>query len=675
MDSFRRPSRPLTDQTLSLLAGGYAWLPRRMRESNARAAAGRAVRTRLMGRPALAVRGPDAVRFFYDERNVRRHDAIPQPVLATLFGQGAVHTLDGEEHRERKRLFLPLLHADRIAGVVEETAGAWDEAVAGWARGDRVVLFDEAAVALTRGVCRWAGVPLAADAEAYAGTDAKACAETDAGAAATARDLIAMVDGFAGLGPHHWRARRARARQEARLARLVRDVRSGRAPAPAGSMLERVVRHQDADGEALTPRTAAVELLNVLRPTAAVSWFVAFAAHALHRRPETRARLREGEAAYAAAFAHEVRRFYPFAPFLGGLAVRDLSWQGQPVPEGGMVLLDVYGQNHDADLWGDPYAFRPERFLEHPAQRDELIPQGGGDPRSGHRCPGEGVVLGLLESLAVRLARLEYDVPAQDLRIPLRRVPTRPRSGFVISGVRAPQPRTAATVPAGGGWAATGGGMVRAAAGTRPTVHRGTHHPTRHPGTSRSPAMGHGGDVINELITDHREVEEIFAQIEALPAGDKRRKNLADQATIELVRHSVAEEMYLYPAVRRWVPDGDAIADREIQDHAEAERTMKDLEGCSPDEARFDELMGRLMREIREHVTDEEQNLFPQLRQATTPEDLEELGEKVRTAKKTAPTRPHPTAPDTPPANKLLAPGAGMVDRIRDALSGRGKSD
>ncbi|MFF9127056.1 hemerythrin domain-containing protein [Streptomyces sp. NPDC014889] len=186
--------------------------------------------------------------------------------------------------------------------------------------------------------------------------------------------------------------------------------------------------------------------------------------------------------------------------------------------------------------------------------------------------------------------------------------------------------------------------------------------------------MGHGGDVIQELTTDHREVEEIFAQMEALPMGDARRKDLADQATIELVRHSVAEEAYLYPAVRRYVRDGDAIADREVQDHAEAERTMKDLEGLGADDPRFDELVGRLMREIREHVTDEEQNLFPMLREATKPEDLERLGDQVRSAKKTAPTRPHPAAPDKPPANKLLAPGAGLVDRIRDAVTGRGKT-
>ncbi|MGD9482605.1 hemerythrin domain-containing protein [Streptomyces sp. TRM70308] len=186
--------------------------------------------------------------------------------------------------------------------------------------------------------------------------------------------------------------------------------------------------------------------------------------------------------------------------------------------------------------------------------------------------------------------------------------------------------------------------------------------------------MGHGGNVIDELTTDHREVEELFGRIEALPPGDGQRKTYAEQATIELVRHSVAEEEYLYPAVRKHVPGGDSIADKEIADHAEVEQVMKDLERCEADDPEFDRLVGKLMAEVREHVRDEEENLFPALRASTTPDELDQLGEKVRTAKKTAPTRPHPAAPDTPPGNKLLGPGAGMVDRLRDALSGRGKS-
>jgi hemerythrin superfamily protein len=187
--------------------------------------------------------------------------------------------------------------------------------------------------------------------------------------------------------------------------------------------------------------------------------------------------------------------------------------------------------------------------------------------------------------------------------------------------------------------------------------------------------MGHGGNVIDELMTDHREVEELFGRIEGLPSGDEDRKRYADQATIELVRHSVAEEMHLYPAVREYLPNGDALADKELDDHSKAERIMKDLERCEADDPEFDRLIAMLMSEIRSHVADEEGNLFPQLRQAAPAEALDELGDKVRQAKKTAPTRPHPSSPDRPPANKLLDPGAGLVDRLRDALSGRGKKD
>jgi hemerythrin superfamily protein len=187
--------------------------------------------------------------------------------------------------------------------------------------------------------------------------------------------------------------------------------------------------------------------------------------------------------------------------------------------------------------------------------------------------------------------------------------------------------------------------------------------------------MGHGGNVIDELVTDHREVEEIFGRIDALPPGDKDRKTYADQATIELVRHSVAEEAYVYPAVREHVTGGDALADKEIEDHSRAEQIMKDLESCEAGDAEFDRLIGMLMSEIREHVADEEENLFPRLRAACPPDTLNNLGDQVRQAKKMAPTRPHPSAPDKPPANKLLAPGVGLVDRMRDALTGRGKTD
>ncbi|MET8453916.1 hemerythrin domain-containing protein [Streptomyces sp. NPDC005209] len=186
--------------------------------------------------------------------------------------------------------------------------------------------------------------------------------------------------------------------------------------------------------------------------------------------------------------------------------------------------------------------------------------------------------------------------------------------------------------------------------------------------------MGHGGHVIAELMADHREVEEIFSRIESMPDGAQQLRDLVDEVTIELVRHSVAEEQHLYPAVREYVEGGDRLADKELADHARVEKILKQLERTDTNDPQMSPLLHQLMDEVSTHVQDEENNLFPALRQACSNEMLDDLGDKIRRAKAMAPTRPHPSAPDTPPANKLLAPGAGLVDRARDFITGRGKS-
>ena len=395
---------------MSVLLQGYNWLPALRAESPSGV-----VHTRVLGQRAVGLCGPAAARFFYDEDHVQRHTAVPWPVQNTLFGKQAVHTLDGAEHRHRKDIFLTAISPETVEALAGRVGAAWDDEVASWAPGRPVVLFDVAAEVITKAVCRWAGVPL-----------------PDVDVPKVARDLVAMVDGFATPGPRHWRARAARGRREAWLSELVTGVRSGSISPPDGSALDVVSRHREVDGDQLSPRLAAVELINIIRPTVAVCWFVAYAGHALHRWPEHRQRLRSGAREFAEAFAHELRRFYPFAPFIGGRAVRDLEWRGERIPEHAMVLLDLWGHNHDLQLWGDPYTFRPERFLNHDIGPFELVPQGAGDPRTNHRCPGEPATVSILRTLVVRLARLDYEVPDQDLSISLHRVPARVRSGFVL---------------------------------------------------------------------------------------------------------------------------------------------------------------------------------------------------------------------------------------------------
>lgn len=185
--------------------------------------------------------------------------------------------------------------------------------------------------------------------------------------------------------------------------------------------------------------------------------------------------------------------------------------------------------------------------------------------------------------------------------------------------------------------------------------------------------MEHGADVIEELTGDHRVVEGLFEQFAGLAVGCIERKLLLDTLTIELVRHSVAEEMHLYPVVREHLENGDLLADKEIADHDRVEQLLKNLEGRDAEDSDLDRLVRELRTELTAHIQDEENNLFPQLRDGVHPFVLESLGKKVREAKEHAPTRPHPQAPSIPPANKLLAPGLGLVDRVRDYVTGRGQ--
>jgi fatty-acid peroxygenase len=366
--------------------------------------------------------GPEATRIFYDPDRFDRRGVIPAPVRDTLFGACGVHFHDGAAHGRRKDLFLRVLDRDGTAALAGAVERSWDAHFPRFP-GQEVVVFEDAAEVLARGVHAWAGVPLAEEA-----------------VAATTADLLAMVDGFASVGPRHLRARQARNRQEARVRQVVRFARAGAHPPAAGSPLAAVLDHRDADGSRLDEHTAAVELLNLLRPTVAVAWFAMFAAHALHVYPGHAAPLAGGDPDAALRFAHEVRRFYPFAPFLAARARQVQEVDGVHVAQDSLLVLDLFGQDHDPRLWPSPWTFDPARHAGRPAratagppgQLVDLVPQGGGDPAAGHRCPGEPATVTLLARIMPRLASLPRALrPGQDLRVTRHRTPAR-----VVSGMR-----------------------------------------------------------------------------------------------------------------------------------------------------------------------------------------------------------------------------------------------
>jgi hemerythrin superfamily protein len=177
-------------------------------------------------------------------------------------------------------------------------------------------------------------------------------------------------------------------------------------------------------------------------------------------------------------------------------------------------------------------------------------------------------------------------------------------------------------------------------------------------------------DVVDVLTTDHHEVIDLLQQIKVTTNTEERR-DMADTVISELVRHSVAEEMYVYPAMRKHLPDGEEAVEHDISEHKEIEKTLKKLERASADDAEFTDLLGQLETILRDHVDDEETEQFPGLRTRVPREELVEIAKKVEAAKKIAPTRPHPLAPNNPVFHKLVGPGVGLVDRLRDKLTKR----
>lgn len=397
--------KPTDDLALQMWRRGYGALAaERLRHEDPDAFAGR-----LLGRRTAVVRGPAGARLFYDGDVVQRRRGIPAPLAALLFGRGAVHGLDGQAHAERKAMFLDLLAGDRVAPVAEAAAADLRGRAAAW-HGQQVVVFDQLVEAYGAAVLRWAGI--------------------DCGPAQErrwSRRLAAIVDGFGFAGAAYPRAWAARLAANRWATRLVERTRLGRLSPPAGSALAVI-----AGTTSLSARVAGVELLNILRPTVAVAWPGTFAALAVAQAPQWRERLVGPDAdAARVAFGHEVRRVYPFVPALAGRTRCPVRAGDVELGRGDRIVLDVVGTDHDPQLWRDPGEFRPERFADLDPDPFGYVPQGGGDPAAGHRCPGEPLAVRLLAETVGVFAELSFETVSRPGYDPTR-IPALPDRGLVI---------------------------------------------------------------------------------------------------------------------------------------------------------------------------------------------------------------------------------------------------
>lgn len=412
-----RPKRfPLLrgDQTFEFLRHGYDFVSRRCDLLGTDAFQGR-----LLLRQVTCVRGTSASEMFYSDRFTRRRGAMPPTVLRLLQDKGSVQQLDGRAHRHRKSLFTKLLMGSEPENsVVRIFKAEWQRALADWRKQRSIVLFDEANLVLTRTVCKWVGMELDGRDEIF-----------------LARALTSMIENAGSVGPGVLVALLRRTRCERFVRRIVESVRSQ--PHERTTPLSEIAFFRDLDGKALSSDAAAVEIINVLRPTVAIGRFVMFAALALHHNPSWRTALSGADDPLYEAFAEEVRRLYPFFPVVGGVARQGFEWNGHKFSNGDWILLDLHGTNHDPRLFPEPHVFNPGRGVSWRSQDHAFIPQGGGIVSETHRCPGEQFTVAIIrEAVRSFVEEMSYDVPEQDLSMPLNRIPARPQSGLILSNIR-----------------------------------------------------------------------------------------------------------------------------------------------------------------------------------------------------------------------------------------------
>ncbi|WP_253288765.1 cytochrome P450 [Amphibacillus sp. MSJ-3] len=401
---------------MALLKEGYLYMANRFERFDSNIFA-----TRLLGgQKVICMTGKEAAKVFYDNARMIRSGAAPKRFRQTLLGEKGIQTIDGFNHENRKRMFISLMTEKRIQDIVRIYRREWESAIFRWENQKEVLLYDDVTVILTKTACEWAGIPIAEDEIVE-----------------RAGQLSSLFQSGAKIGPKHWQGRINRNLLENWIQKLVEDVRDKKLEPKEETALYQISWFQDGNGKLLNTEVAAVEVLNVIRPIVAIAIYIVFIALSLYNYPAEKNKLLTGDRTLYEMFVQEVRRYYPFFPFVAARVRKDFLLEYYPFKAGTLVLLDLYGTNHHPDLWDKPDQFLPQRFKARRENPFDFIPQGGGDYIKGHRCPGEQLTVEMMKaSLDLLVNKMDYQVPAQNLTLDMAKIPSFPNSKFLITRIK-----------------------------------------------------------------------------------------------------------------------------------------------------------------------------------------------------------------------------------------------
>jgi cytochrome P450 family 135 len=383
---------------------------------------------------------PAAVRQVFTGDPRLLHAGEANVVLRPILGSHSVLLLDDAPHLAQRRLLLPPFHGERMKRYGELMTGIAEREVASWPTGEPLALLPRMQ-ALTMEIILRAVFGIR---EADRLDRLRALLTRMMEVSTRPSRFLAIAT----MGPDRVERLGLLRPQIAPVDELlideIRRRRADPAVAEREDILSLLVQATHEDGSPMGDRELRDELITLLlagHETTATS--LSWALERLLRHPAAWARLQDEAAgdddAYVDATVKETLRLRPVLPLVARKLVEPMEIGGHLLPAGVTVAPCIYLMHRRADLYPDPYAFRPERFLEQPAGTYTWIPFGGGI----RRCLGASFALFEMATVLRVIARSAALAPAQPApeRVRRRAIMLTPSRGAAV--VRSPRPEPA----------------------------------------------------------------------------------------------------------------------------------------------------------------------------------------------------------------------------------------
>jgi cytochrome P450 len=423
VDRVPRIALPRVVQTLRFVARPVQFFER------ARAELGETFQARVLGPGDLVfVSDPDAIKSLFAADRVNTIAPGRNIVLRPLLGTGSLLLQEGDEHLERRKLMLPSFHGERMRAYERTIVEATEDAVSSWPRGTEFALHPSMQAITLEVILRAVfGVEDAARRDALRDGLVAILAETASPAA------VGLAFPITRKLPHYRRFAEVVERTDALLAEQIAERRADPRLAEREDILSLLLAAEFEDGSRMDDAELRDQLMTLLlagheTTATGLAWTFDLLLHRPDSLERLVAELDAGERDYLDAVIEESLRLRPVVPFTGRELRADAELAGYAMPTGTVVMAAIYLTHTRSDLYPEPYAFRPERFLgdERP-ETFSWIPFGGGT----RRCIGAAfaqfemriAIETILRSISLRPASPQPERPVR------RNVTLSPRTG------------------------------------------------------------------------------------------------------------------------------------------------------------------------------------------------------------------------------------------------------